>query len=230
MALLWIAHNILNRQWYRYLTKGRYTTLRIINTGTVFAIFLCAISLISTGIVLSAHVFHFLNIEKGMLIARPLHMLSAYWCFIFLSFHLGLHWNQIVNLITKNKRYTLSRRVHILSKMALSGVCIFGIYSLIKQQFISYMFMKNHFVFFDYEQSMLSFFGEYVSILFLFATTSYVMTLLLKKKRPLFNYSRIDFSIGSLIGLVITTSPKGDIKTKVTSGKVDNDAARSNES
>ena len=33
--------------------------------------------------------------------ARTLHLLSAYWGFILISMHIGLHWQIFYNLITK---------------------------------------------------------------------------------------------------------------------------------
>lgn len=38
MFVLWIAHHILNRNWYSHLFKGRYTPVRIMQTFTNIAV------------------------------------------------------------------------------------------------------------------------------------------------------------------------------------------------
>ena len=58
-----------------------------------------------SGILLSRTVFSFLGIRGGQAAARIVHMLCAYWGFVFLSLHLGLHWRVIMGMagkLTKN--------------------------------------------------------------------------------------------------------------------------------
>ena len=57
--------------------------------------------LMISGIMLSEHVFSFLNIHGGMSFARLLHMSSSYWGFVLMSFHIGLHWSMLLNMARK---------------------------------------------------------------------------------------------------------------------------------
>ena len=92
MFLLFILHHGLNWRWYPRLAKGRYTPLRVIQTIVNFLVLASMAGLMVSGIILSREVFAFLPISGGMGFARILHMLSAYWGFILMSTHLGLHW------------------------------------------------------------------------------------------------------------------------------------------
>ena len=81
MLLLFIIHHILNRKWLRGLAKGRYTPLRILQTTVVFLILAGMIGSAVSGMILSSHVFDFLDIRGFSAPARVVHMLSAYWGF-----------------------------------------------------------------------------------------------------------------------------------------------------
>lgn len=44
-----------------------------------------------SGIILSNHVFTFLNIQGGLGFARIAHLLTSHWYYLFMSMHIGLH-------------------------------------------------------------------------------------------------------------------------------------------
>ena len=95
MLILWIVHHILNRSWYSHLFKGKYMSERILQTVTNSAVLLSMLGLMVSGIILSREVFAFLPISGGIALARPLHVLSAFWGYVLMALHLGLHWNMI---------------------------------------------------------------------------------------------------------------------------------------
>lgn len=101
MLILWIAHHILNRSWYSHLFKGKYTPAHILQTVTNFAVLLSMLGLMVSGILLSREVFAFLPISGGIALARPLHVLSAFWGFVLMALHLGLHWNMMPGMVRK---------------------------------------------------------------------------------------------------------------------------------
>lgn len=182
MLILWIAHHILNRSWYGCLFKGRYTPARILQTVINFAVFLSMLGLMVSGIVLSREVFAFLPISGGIALARPLHVLSAFWGFVLMALHLGLHWNMILGMARKAAGPVASklpehpertagggcRWKRILPRIAASIIAGYGFYAFIKNQFVSYMFLTVSFVFFDFERPILLFFAEYIAIMGLF--------------------------------------------------------------
>ncbi len=182
MIMLWVVHNYLIRRWYMTLTKGHYTLLRTINTMMNFLLLICAFYLMYSGVIISSHVFSFMNIEMGMTTASKIHVVSAYWCFVLSSLHFGLHWSQMIHFFPLKKPYVLPKKYKMMVWLALGIVCVYGVYALIKQQIFSYMLMTHRFVLFDYEQTAFSFFGQYVSMLVLFTSLSYLVTECLKKK------------------------------------------------
>lgn len=61
------------------------------------------LSMMISGIIISKHAFIFLNIQNGASYARIAHMLSAYWGFMIMSLHLGLHIPMILGLLKRNR-------------------------------------------------------------------------------------------------------------------------------
>lgn len=168
MLILWIAHHILNRSWYSHLFKGKYTPIRILQTVTNFAVLLSMLGLMVSGIILSREVFGFLPVSGGIALARPLHVLSAFWGFVLMALHLGLHWNMILGIIRKAAGPITSKPLRIILRIAAAMIAGYGLYAFLKNQFLSYMFLSSLFVFFDYERPVLLFFTEYMAIMGLF--------------------------------------------------------------
>lgn len=102
MLVLFITHTILNLKWYGSLFKGKYTALRVIGTILNFAVLASILCLNYSGIVMSRHLFAFLPIDSGMALARVMHLTAAYWGFILMSLHLGLHWGMITGMLKKH--------------------------------------------------------------------------------------------------------------------------------
>ena len=99
--ILWIIHHILNWNWYCHLFKGKYTLMRMIQNVVNFSVLLSMLGMMVSGIILSREVFAFLPISDGIAMARTMHMLGAFWGFVLMSLHLGLHWNMILAMVRK---------------------------------------------------------------------------------------------------------------------------------
>lgn len=168
MLILWIAHHILNRNWYSHLFKGKYTPARILQTVTNFAVLLSMLGLMVSGIILSREVFAFLPISGGIALARPVHILSAFWGFVLMALHLGLHWNMILSMVRKATGPAASKGMRIILRGASALIAGYGLYAFLSNQFLSYMFLRTHFVFFDFERPALLFFADYIAIMGLF--------------------------------------------------------------
>lgn len=176
MLILWIAHHILNRSWYSHLFKGKYTPVRIFQTVINVAVLLSMLGLMVSGIILSREVFAFLPISGGIALARQLHVLSAFWGFVLMALHLGLHWNMILGMMRKAVGPVTSKPLRILLRIAAALVAGYGLYAFLKNQFLSYMFLMSSFVFFDFERPVLLFFTEYLAIMGLFIFLAYYIS------------------------------------------------------
>lgn len=126
------------------------------------------LGLMVSGVILSREVFAFLPISGGVAFARSLHIVSAFWGFVLMAFHLGLHWNMILGMVKNAAGTVPSRPVRSILRMAAVFIAGYGVYALWKNQILSYLFLTAHFVFFDFEKPVWLLFAEYLAIMGLF--------------------------------------------------------------
>lgn len=165
MLVLFIVHNILNIKWYGALFKGKYKPLRIFGTVLNFAELAAILMLGYSGIVMSRHLFAFLNINTGMALARSMHLCVSYWGFVLMSLHLGFHWGMIIGVF---RRLTKGKKLPVIvwiMRVIAAAVAVYGAVCFIRADIFSYMFLKNEFAFFDFEKSALSVFTEYIAMM-----------------------------------------------------------------
>lgn len=168
MFVLWIAHHILNRNWHSRLFKGRYTPLRIMQMLINAVLLFSMLGLMVSGVILSREVFAFLPISGGVAFARSLHVVSGFWGFVLMAFHLGLHWNMVLGMVKNAVGTVPSKPARFLLRTAAIFIAGYGAYAFWKNQILSYLFLTVHFVFFDYEKPIWLFFAEYMAIMGLF--------------------------------------------------------------
>jgi len=168
MFILWITHNVLNIKWYSHLFKGKYTLYRIVQSIINSLLLLSMVGTMVSGVILSREVFAFLPVSGGTAIARSLHILSVYWCFVLTALHLGLHWNMIIGMIRKATGSASSKTALVFLRIVAAAIAIYGFSAFIKNQLLSYMLMTSSFVFFDFEKPVPLFFIEYIAIMGLF--------------------------------------------------------------
>ncbi len=86
--ILFIVHNILNRQWFKGLFKGKYRPIRIAHTVTNLAVILAMIGIIASGVMLSKEMAQGLD---GLTTGRILHNVCSYAGCIGIALHIGFH-------------------------------------------------------------------------------------------------------------------------------------------
>jgi len=180
MFLMFITHNVLNANWYLNLLRGKYTPQRILQIVINLMVFASMLGLMISGIIMSRYVFSFLPINGGMAFARKLHMLSAYWGFVLMSLHLGMHGNMIKGIANKSFETQSSyKRYKAAPRLISILIAVYGVYAFIKNDIFSYLFLKNEFVFFDSQQSAVMFFIDYLAMMVLFACATYFFSRIL---------------------------------------------------
>lgn len=167
MFVLFIVHHILNQKWSGNLFHGKYSSYRSLQTVSVVLVFLAMLGSMVSALLISREVFAFLPISGGRSFGRTLHMLCAYWGFLFLSFHLGIHWNMILGITRKLCGKPSKLRVRLI-RMAGVLIVAYGVYALFHRDIPSYLFLRTQFVFFDFEEPLIYFFRDYLSIMGLF--------------------------------------------------------------
>ena len=201
LFVLWNVHIFLNRRWYGAIFKGKYNPYRVMQTVINCCILLCTIFLMISGIILSNHLFTFLNIQSGLGFARIAHLLASHWYYLFMSLHIGLHVGMITNkmrhpapinchpeLVSGSSTNEMPKQVRhdklrkIIPRIILALVCAYGLYAFIIRGVWKYLILKQQFFFFDLERGYILFAMDYISIIILFATISHFIAKLLKKR------------------------------------------------
>ena len=201
LFLLWAVHISLNRRWYGAIFKGKYNPYRVMQTFNNCSILICTIFLMISGIILSNHVFTFLNIQAGLGFARVAHLLSSHWYYLFMSLHIGLHVGMIANkmrhpapinchpeLVSGYSTNEMPKQVRhdklrkIIPRIILALVCFYGLYAFIARGVWKYLVLKQQFFFFDLERGYILFAMDYISIIILFAVVSRLVAASLKRR------------------------------------------------
>ena len=176
MLILFIAHNLLNIRWYSSLLKGKYKLLRILQIIVNFSVRVSMLCLGFSGIVISRHVFAALPIGGPMAMARSIHMAASYWGFVLMSIHLGMHWGVITGMF---RRLLKGRKMPVAAVWGLwlvaAVIAGYGLVCFIQKDIVSYMFLKNQFVFLDFEQGAVSVFAEYIAMMGFWIFASFYM-------------------------------------------------------
>ena len=175
MFLLFILHHILNRKWTGNIGKGKYTPYRILQTVLVVLVLICMLGSMISGIILSRHIFSFLNIRGFSGPARIMHMTCAYWGFVLMSLHLGIHWGIMTGMAGKLFKQPSAARKGI-ARLAGFGIAAYGVWAFIKRDILSYMLMQVHFVFFDYEEPVIFFILDYMAAMGLFVLIGHYLS------------------------------------------------------
>ena len=157
MLVLFLLHNILTMQM-------------LINISVLISMLCLGVS----GVVLSRHVFAGLPIHGPMATARTLHLAASYWGFVLMSIHLGVHWSMVLGMFRRlwSRKKTPATFVWLMRFIAIF-IAGYGAYCFHKQNIVSYMFLKQEFVFFDFEQSAVFVFAEYTAMMGLWVFISF---------------------------------------------------------
>lgn len=173
LFILFVIHNILNWGWYKSLLKGRYSTIRIFHTAVNLLLFITILALLISGAMLSRTVFAFMDLNGG-LFARQLHMLSVYWGFILMSVHLGMHWGIIMDTVRKMTKITSSNRNRTLALQIMAVlIALYGVYASFSREIGAKLILYYTFDFWNYDQSPVIFFIDYLSIMGLYVCVTY---------------------------------------------------------
>ena len=191
LFVLWGVHITQNRRWYGAIFRDKYNPYRVMQTIINCCILICTIFLMISGIILSNHIFTFLNIQGGLGFARIAHLLASHWYYLFMSLHIGLHVGMIKNkmchpernnrhpeLVSGSHAEEMPKQVRhdklrkIIPRIILALACAYGIYAFIARGVWKYLILRQQFFFFDLERGYILFAIDYISIIILFATLS----------------------------------------------------------
>ena len=137
-----------------------------------------------SGIILSRYVFAALPVHTGYEVAGNLHILCAYWGFVLMAVHLGLHWNGI--LLMAGKRFKPSRMRRNTLRILAFVLAGYGVTAFIRRNVGTYLLLLSHFVFFDYTEPVICFLSDYLAVMGLFVLLGFYLAKILKIRRRSF--------------------------------------------
>ncbi|MDE6936299.1 MAG: DUF4405 domain-containing protein, partial [Oscillospiraceae bacterium] len=148
---------------------------------TDFLLLADMIALPVSGIMMSRHVFTFLDAGSGMALVRTVHLLASYWGLVLMSFHAGLHGRAVMGMLRKaSNGKSAVRTMALCVTAALLG--LWGVWAFLRREIGSYLFLRNQFVFFDFSQPLLFFATDYIAVMALFAMAGHYSAKPLKRQ------------------------------------------------
>ena len=174
MFALFIFHHVMNRKWHSTILKRKYTARRIVQTLMDLVLLVVMLLQPVSGILMSKHLYTFIEVPGITAVVREIHLVIAYWGFVLMCVHAGMHLVLLIHKLTgKNKR--LSIILHFVW-ILISG---YGVYVFIKRAMAEYMLHRQSFAFIDVSESKLVFFAEHASVMLLFMLVGYAVTILM---------------------------------------------------
>ncbi|MCQ5128396.1 DUF4405 domain-containing protein [Butyricicoccus faecihominis] len=170
MFLLLGLHHILNVRWSGVILRGRYGPYRILQTAAVLLLFLSMLGSMMSGIVQSKHIFTMVLTGRAISAMRTTHMLCAYWGFLLMGFHLGLHWPVIFN----RWRGAAAKPLPPACRAAVWLMSAYGVYAFARRDLTEYLFLKTQYVFFDFSEPLPWFLLDYAAILALLTVIGHI--------------------------------------------------------
>ena len=178
---LFFVHNIFNIKWYKSFKKGRYNRRRIISAVINLLLLASMILLMITGIMISRDVFAFLGLNSG-LTAHQFHTCAAAWGVIFMSIHVGMHWQMLINMVVKITGDIHNNIIITTAKyITVVIIVVYGIKSSFDLNIGSKLFMEATFSYWNFDESTIGFFLSYLSIMGIYIVATYYLLVLINK-------------------------------------------------
>ena len=170
MFALFCCHHLLHRGWLKSVFRGQYNTARAVNTAVDLLLLMFMLAQPVSGVLMSKHILTGVTVPGSAAQARLLHLCLAYWGFVLLSVHLGLH-----------LRAMLPKKLTKAAAAASLMVMLYGAYSFVKRGFFDYLFLRTAFVFLDHSEPVVFFLLDYLAVMALIAGLSFFLQ---RQKKP----------------------------------------------
>lgn len=184
LFVLIVIHNILNRRWYKSIPNGKHNPVRILSTS-VNLLFLAAMTVLFVSAAFISHIVSGFIYLDGSFFIRQIHVLSAYWGFVLMSIHIGMHGRMIMLSVRKKFSIIDSNRICIIAMRFIAlAVTVYGIKSSFDRQMGSKLIMYYSFDITNADESAGWTLVSYLSIMGVYIIGTYYI---LKLFRTLFN-------------------------------------------
>lgn len=170
--ILFVVHQILNRNFYKNLWKGNYTKIRLVYFIVDLSLVIFLLIMICSAFMISQKFLVFAGFHNDSL-GRMLHIISSYMMYILCAFHLGIHYNTVVRMKRENKI--------ILNVFLILFSVLFGIRGFFKREFLAKLQLQLIYPL-HFEESIIISIIDYIGIFIMFVMIGYGVYQLLMLK------------------------------------------------
>lgn len=160
-----ILHCTLNTHWFTRIRQGEYPPLRKVQLSINALLLLVLLTALTSGIVLSRHLFYAFPFHHASDVVRKIHMTSVHWLQIVAAVHLGLHWKMLASFFCTvmhiNPGSFFASRLMPALFLVISG---YGVSVFIAQNLLAYLAGQVDFSFFAYENAGTLFYVDYLCV------------------------------------------------------------------
>lgn len=165
LFMLFIFHNILNRRWYKTIIRGKYNVRRILKIVVNLLFLVSMVVVVISSVPISRAVFPYFPINNDMIV-RQIHVLTAYWGFIFMAVHIGLSWGTIINAVRKMTGIRgMSRMRTIVLRVLAVLIVVYGVHTSFERDLGSKLIIYDPFGSYILDNSAMGFLIDYLSIM-----------------------------------------------------------------
>jgi hypothetical protein len=186
LFVLFIVHNILNRRWYKTIIKGKYHVQRILKIVVNLLFLISMVVVMISSVPISRDIFPYFPINSDMIV-RQIHVLTAYWGFIFMAVHIGLSWGTIINAVRKMTGITgMSRIRTIVLRVLAVLIVVYGVQASFERDWGSKLIIYDPFGSYLLDNSAMGFLMDYLSIMGIYICgTHYVLKFVQKQDKDM---------------------------------------------
>lgn len=181
LFVLFIAHNILNRRWYKTIFKGKNNVRRILSI-TVNLLFLVSMAVVMiSSVPISRDIFAFIPINNDMILLQ-IHVMTSYWGFIFMAVHIGMSWGTIINAVRKMTGITSTSRIRTITLRVIAVlIVVYGVQTSFERDMLARLTIYNPFGW-SYDESTLGFLIDYLSVMGIYISGSHYVLKFVRKQ------------------------------------------------
>jgi hypothetical protein len=183
LFLLFIAHNILNRRWYKAIFKGKYN-IRLILSIVVNLLFLVSMAVVMiSSVPISRDILPFISTNNDMILLQ-IHVMTSYWGFILMAVHIGMSWGTIINAVTKMTGITSTSRIRTIALRVIAVlIVVYGVQASFERDMFYKLTVYNPFGW-NFDDSSMEFLINHLSIMGIYISgTHYVMKFVRKQDK-----------------------------------------------
>jgi hypothetical protein len=172
LFFLFIAHNILNRRWYKAIFKGKHNVRRILSIA-VNLLFLVSMAVVMiSSVPISRDIFPFIPFNNDMILLQ-IHVMTSYWGFIFMAVHIGMSWGTIINAVRKMTGVTSTSRIRTIAfRLIAVLIVIYGVQASFERDMFYKLTVYNPFGW-NFDKSSMGFLIDHLSIMGIYISGTY---------------------------------------------------------